>query len=55
MLGPARGTDHDQGDGGCMAEGQGADDADGETQTSDRVMPIPDGATGWQKIVVTVT
>ena len=32
-----------------------ATNADGETQTSDRVMPIPDGATGWQKIVVNVT
>ncbi len=32
-----------------------ATNADGETQTSDRVMPIPDGASGWQKIVVNVT
>ena len=32
-----------------------ATNADGETQTPDRVKPIPDGATGWQKIVVNVT
>ncbi len=32
-----------------------ATNADGETQPFDRVKPIPDGATGWQKIVVNVT
>lgn len=32
-----------------------ATDATGYTQTPERVPPIPDGATGWQSIVVTVT
>lgn len=32
-----------------------ATNAQGDTQPSDRVKPIPDGATGWQKIVVNVT
>jgi hypothetical protein len=31
-----------------------ATDAEGVTQTEDRVEPIPDGATGWHSIVVTV-
>jgi DMSO/TMAO reductase YedYZ molybdopterin-dependent catalytic subunit len=31
-----------------------ATDGTGETQTEDRVAPIPDGASGWHQIVVTV-
>ncbi|HEY6532585.1 MAG TPA: molybdopterin-dependent oxidoreductase [Acidimicrobiales bacterium] len=32
-----------------------ATDSAGEVQTEDRVEPIPDGATGWHSVVVTVT
>ncbi len=32
-----------------------ATDKSGHTQTSDRVAPRPNGATGWQSVVVTVT
>ncbi len=32
-----------------------ATDGTGETQTADRVPPFPDGATGWQSIVVRVS
>ena len=31
-----------------------ATDADGVVQTDERVAPIPDGASGWHSIVVTV-
>ncbi|MCD0443420.1 molybdopterin-dependent oxidoreductase [Glycomyces sp. A-F 0318] len=30
-----------------------ATDADGETQTEERVTPFPDGATGWHSVIVT--
>jgi hypothetical protein len=32
-----------------------ATDGSGETQTEDRVEPIPDGATGWHSVVVIVS
>ena len=31
-----------------------ATDGTGETQTEERVKPLPDGATGWHSVVVLV-